>query len=432
MKKEKRYLTPLILSLINSLVLFGVCYLPVAKGEGIFSLFSFVYVGEMVVLLSLIISSFVKKDINKITNILLLVYSGLSALILLLLTAWTRTENVTNLDYIIMLSTFGCGLVMKTVIMLIWHRKYKTTNEVRFLGRRNFEIIAMSFLSYLLLILTVSIFDNPERNTFVYLGELVMEAGTAAIALFCSIYAFSPVPLSKDKSLIKNTKDMVKSLQEKNVFFYAGVIFTFILGIIALTGAKDATGDTRQSYIALATFYFVMGTIKLITFWVHYFNKNKFSESNPKLYYKLEHIMMLVVAIVLIIFTDTFAGALALIIANKEATDTPIWWFIIYIVPFAIFKLVSAVGQKIKSIKLHDNPYLLIGATQSVITALYSVLGATALLHHLFDNQVTLIIHTVLQGLSLLIQLILVLEMIIKGILGIINKRKYKTIEDPD
>lgn len=431
MNKEKKYLVPLILSFVNSLVLFGLCYFPVFKGVGLFSAFSIIFLSELVIELSLIITAFFKKDLHKIPNVLIIVYSGISALTLLLMTSWTRPEAFTIVDYIILLSTFGGGLVAKTVFMLIWHRIYFKTEDARFLGRRNFELISMAFSSYLILLLAVSIFDNPERNTFVYLGELIIEAGTTFIALFWSIYAFSPLPLSRKKSFIQNIKDLIKSLQEKNVFFYAGVIFTYVLGIIAFRGASDATGDAQKSYIALATFYFAMATIKLVTFWIHFHNKKKYAETNPKRYYKLEHLTMLLVAIILFVLTDTFAGALALIIANKEATETPIWWFIIYIVPFALFKFISAIGQKIKSIKLKDNPYLLIGATQSLITALYSVLGATALLHHLFDNDVTLIIHTVLQSSSLIIQLILVLEMAIKGILGLIGKRKQKTIIDP-
>ena len=149
-------------------------------------------------------------------------------------------------------------------------------------------------------------------------------------------------------------------------------------------------------------------------------------------YYRLEHISMLIVAIVLIVLSDTFAGALALIVANKEASDTPIWWFMVYVVPFALFKLISAIRLKWRARKFNHNPYLIICSVQSLITAMYSVLGATALLHVLFDNQVTLIIHIVLQSIVKITQFALVIEMIIRSIIGIIGKGKNAYIVDPE
>ena len=265
--KEKKYLAPLILTFITSFFLFVLCYFPVIfRGIGVFSLFSLIFISEMVIAVSLLVTGLFKRDLHKIPNVLLLVYSALSALILLVMTSWKRNANLTMVDYIIILSILGGGLVAKIVFMLFWHNKYKTIGDVKFLGRRNYEIISLSFLSYLILIIAVTIFDNPDRISYVYLGELVIEGGTVLIALFCSIYAFSPLPISKDKKFITNVKDLIKSLQEKNVFFYVGVLFTLVLGVIALNSAMSAEGDTKQSYIALATFYFVMAIIKVVTF----------------------------------------------------------------------------------------------------------------------------------------------------------------------
>ena len=240
--------------------------------------------------------------------------------------------------------------------------------------------------------------------------------------------------------------DEVKALGEKNVFFYFGVIFTYIMGIMALNGATSsaaATDGTESSaslagsYFALAAFYFAMGTMKLVAFWVHSFNKAKLSENHPVAYYRMEHIMVIIVAVALIILSDTFAGALALMLANQDAKDTPIWWFIIYVIPFALFKLISAIRVKIKSVKHHDNPYLMITAVLSIITALYSILGVTILLHHLYpENEtfvnVTQIIHIVFQGIVLFTQFAVILEMVVKAIIALIGKRKYKRIDDPE
>ena len=104
----------------------------------------------------------------------------------------------------------------------------------------------------------------------------------------------------------------------------------------------------------------------------------------------------------------------------------------VYIVPFALFKLISAIRLKWKARKFNHNPYLIILSTQNLITAMYSVLGATALLHALFDNDVTLTIHIVLQGIAMASQFILVIEMIIRAAIGIIGKGKNAYIVDPE
>ena len=429
----KRYLTIHILSLIVSSILFAVNYVPIAFiRNGSLTPLSSIFLMEIAMLIIFIVLSFIPKGVNKVGNVFLLIYTALSALILLVMTSWVKPEGFEYYLYIILLSTFGGGLVAKVFFIIFWHVHFIETKEVRFLARRNYEIISASFIAYIILIIGASIFVNEDIKLYVYIGEVVFFGGTALIALFSAIYAYSPVPLSKDKSIVQNGKDLLASLKEKNVFFYIGVIFTFILGIIAMNGANTSTGDTRASYIALATFYFAMAIIRVVTFWIHRFNKYKFEEKSPKAYYRLEHVSMLIVAIVLIILSNSFAGALALIIRNKETSETPIWWFMVYIVPFALFKLISAIRLKWKARKFNHNPYLIILSTQNLITAMYSVLGATALLHALFDNDVTLTIHIVLQGIAMASQFILVIEMIIRAAIGIIGKGKNAYIVDPE
>lgn len=461
--KNKRYLAPLILTLINSFALFGINYVAVFMGYYSFIGFSIIYLAEIAVIISFIITSFFKKDLKLINNIFILAYGGLAGVVFLFMTtlasfidpsasSFVMPTDFPRWLFITLIATYGGGLAVKMVFMIIWRNKWKSLDDTNYLGRCNFELMGMAFISYLIVILIAlyvsanAMVDYPDIadsiSMFVYVGEIVLMGGTVLVALLCAIFAFTPLPFSKKKGFVQNIKDFVKALSQKNVFFYCGVIFTYIMGIMALNGAataaqaaegEETAASVMGSYIALASFYFAMGTIKLVSFWVHSINKAKLSEKHPVAYYRLEHIMVIVVAAALIILSDTFAGALGLMLANQDAKDTPIWWFIIYVVPFALFKLISAIRVKIKSVKHHDNPYLMITAVLSIITALYSILGVTVLLHHFFDNSdVTQTIHIVFQAIVFFTQFAVVLEMVVKAIVALIGKRKYKRIDDPE
>ena len=461
--KNKRYLAPLILTIINSSALFGINYVAVFMGYYSFIGFSLIYLVEIAVAISFIITSFFKKDLKLINSIFILAYGGIAGVVFLFMTSLasfidpSASSFVMPTDFprwlfITLIATYGGGLAVKMIFMIIWRTKWKSLDDTNYLGRCNFELMGMAFISYLIVILIALyvsanvMVDYPDIadsiSMFVYVGEIVLMGGTVLVALLCAIFAFTPLPFSKEKGFVQNIKDFVKALSQKNVFFYCGVIFTYIMGIMALNGAATAAAaadgeenaaSVMGSYIALASFYFAMGTIKLVSFWVHSINKAKLSEKHPVAYYRLEHIMVIVVAASLIILSDTFAGALGLMLANQDAKDTPIWWFVIYVVPFALFKLISAIRVKIKSVKHHDNPYLMITAVLSIITALYSILGVTVLLHHFFDNSdVTQTIHIVFQAIVFFTQFAVVLEMVVKAIIALIGKRKYKRIDDPD
>ena len=85
--KNKKYLAPLILTLINSFFLFGINYVAVFLGYYTFIGFSIIFLAEMAVTISFIITSLFKKDLKLINNIFILAYGGLAGVVLLFMTS---------------------------------------------------------------------------------------------------------------------------------------------------------------------------------------------------------------------------------------------------------------------------------------------------------------------------------------------------------
>ena len=338
---------------------------------------------------------------------------GASAILLIML----LTPNNFNSTLLLLFIILGIEVINKGLISIYW------------LAKKNRKMmwaeLILLCIAFHLLIDTILIASKAETNVVA-----ILIIGIVINVIVTIFITGRPILDIVDLFIDEKTnfKDkivyIVRTLNKYHVFFYIGLLFTFGLSISALIAGIKADEPLRNSYWNLFIFYFAATLIRLIVFFAHQKNKKECID-NPIELRRRDYKSLLIVCITLLLLGDAFGGALALIVQNKSASSTPLWWYLAIILPFAIMQLITSINAR-KKAKKSDDPYLYTTSTIGFITTIYSFIGVIATSYAIIKSDWIALLVVLLIIVAVVLQTIILITQLIKSINGMKNNKVVK------
>lgn len=323
---------------------------------------------------------------------------------------------------------FGGAALIKLILTLISHISLKKYNACIHAYRNN-DLITFF---YLILIIELVIFNHIyptsilfdfENKTlvtthlFVYIIEIVTNA---ILTIFAAFLALSTDITSKERIKLgpfAKIKHTIQWFSDNEVGVYFGTIFTLYLAFLAFMNQKPI-------YFFLGFFYLALALIRFIIYiWHRSILKdtkgNKIAENRQSSWILLFNaINFFALGIVISI------AAIALM-AEKVESDTNIYLFLFFIVPFMILRFITAHTSLKKSRTSGDTYQIGVGYI-SLLSALFSSLEVFAILMHTFAKPVKLTIMIILVIALQIALMVLCITMIVFCVKGRIVNRKSR------
>ena len=180
----------------------------------------------------------------------------------------------------------------------------------------------------------------------------------------------------------------------------------------------------------LAGFYLLIFVIRLMTFFWSRSLKKK--SDTPLSLSKGRNALLLVSSAILLASGDTLTGALVNMSIHKYTSSLPIWFFVAFMFPFAVMNFVIAIIGK-KASKTKDDAALEASSDQSLLISIYSFFaGATYFLKYISDENIVGFIFVVFLFSILVIQTVILITSLVKGIIGCSGRRKIQKEQQYD
>ena len=366
------------------------------------------------------ISLFKSKGL-KIASIIQFVSSPGTMVLLLL-----NTIFVLKNDYLLFVQISGVVyLLFKIGLTIYYGIDSKKNNNYENYARFNNGIVS-SLYALNFVVCSFLYIGSSEQTTwlFILIKVIVNAISTFAVAYFA--LAFVVVSFSKQ---ILNFKEKIKAVANFFVKYEIGFIFseTFALITCIVCIVNFNKGDYFKY---LAGFYLLIFVIRLMTFFWSRSLKKK--SDTPLSLSKGRNALLLVSSAILLASGDTLTGALVNMSIHKYTSSLPIWFFMAFMFPFAVMNFVIAIIGK-KASKTKDDAALEASSDQSLLISIYSFFaGATYFLKYISDENIVGFIFVVFLFSILVIQTVILITSLVKGIIGCSGRRKIQKEQQYD
>lgn len=367
-----------------------------------------------------IISLFKNKGL-KIASIVQFISSPGTMVLLLL-----NTIFVLKNGYMLFVQISGVAyLLFKIGLTIYYGIDSKKNNDYENYARFNNGIVsslyALNFITCSFLYI-----GSSDQTTwlFILIKVIVNAISTFAVAYFA--LAFVVVSFSKQ---ILNFKEKIKAVANFFVKYEIGFIFseTFALITCIVCIVNFNKGDYFKY---LAGFYLLIFVIRLMTFFWSRSLKKK--SDTPLSLSKGRNALLLVSSAILLASGDTLTGALVNMSIHKYTSSLPIWFFVAFMFPFAVMNFVIAIIGK-KASKTKDDAALEASSDQSLLISIYSFFaGATYFLKYISDENIVGFIFVIFLFSILVIQTVILITSLVKGIIGCSGRRKIQKEQQYD
>ena len=366
------------------------------------------------------ISLFKSKGL-KIASIVQFISSPGTMVFLLL-----NTIFVLKNGYMLFVQISGVAyLLFKNGLTIYYGIDSKKNNDYENYARFNNEIVS-SLYALNFVVCSFLYIGSSEQTTwlFILIKVIVNAVSTFAVAYFA--LAFVVVSFSKQ---ILNFKEKIKAVANFFVKYEIGFIFseTFALITCIVCIVNFNKGDYFKY---LAGFFLLIFVIRLMTFFWSRSLKKK--SDTPLSLSKGRNALLLVSSAILLASGDTLTGALVNMSIHKYTSSLPIWFFMAFMFPFAVMNFVIAIIGK-KASKTKDDAALEASSDQSLLISIYSFFaGATYFLKYISDENIVGFIFVVFLFSILVIQTVILITSLVKGIIGCSGRRKIQKEQQYD
>ena len=304
--------------------------------------------------------------------ILLMVY-------LLVMILWNDINQIMpyQLSYIAFGSLIGYKLITCLINEIAIKKQYNPTLH----AFRNSDAI---IIFYLLLILGLTITNQfypgtgegllKEKPIWIYIIDIVLNAG---LTIWAALLALSTDIRAKEREHLSTTgkiRHLIRWIGENEIGVFFGLIFTGYLAALAFMNSK-----TSIFYVLIGVYYVLMGTVRFLNyFWHRRILKDSANHIEEN---RRSSWILLFNAIVYTLFSDIVAFGAIFLMTNKINAGTNIYYFLFFIVPFGIFKLIIA-AKSIRSNRRENNTYKMGIGYVSLISAFFSFLEGSAIAVH--------------------------------------------------
>ena len=233
-------------------------------------------------------------------------------------------------------------------------------------------------ITYLLMILTLIIFKNIYPITdkiWVYVVEAVVNAVLTTLAAFFALSTIIRSKTHEPLSPVGKIKHTIKWFSDNEINIFFSTIFSFYLATMAFANIKRGF-----VFWFLGIYYVGMAIIRFINYYWHRkimkrCGDNKIKENRQS------SVILLFDAVVFSSFSIFVAIAASAVLYNKINADTNIYFFLFYIIPLGIFRLITATKNSKRYRRARDTYKLGLSLT-SLIASFFSLLEIVAVACH--------------------------------------------------
>ena len=302
---------------------------------------------------------------------------------LLMMILWNDINQI--LPYQLTYMVLGAGAGFKLLTCLISAAAVKKNyNPILHAFRNEDAIIIFYFILLTSLVISNQFYPGTgegllkEKPIWIYIINIVLNAG---FTIWAALLALSTDIRAKEREALSTAgkiKHLIRWIGDNEIGVFFGLIFTGYLVALAFMNA-----NTSIFYVFIGVYYLLMGTVRFINyFWHRRILKDSANHIEEN---RRSSWILLFDAITYLIFSDLVAVGAIFLMTDKINAGTNIYYFLFFIVPFGIFKLVMA-GRAIKSNRKENNTYKLGLGYISLIGAFFSFLEVIAIAVHSFNN----------------------------------------------
>ena len=405
-----------VVSLAASVFACIILSIPILQGEISFAILAGIALVEGVI-------TFFNASIkNKmIACIFETVHAFLFSLVIVLFAVFERSDKVV---YPLIITVLAVVTLVKGGIAVYHVRKYGNARNIDYhtSGNHNF-ISALTYLQMLWFVI-VSLFRVSNPMLCRLIADLVLNFIVTNIVTTVAMFMLVRMYTDEKLTFVEKVRFIVSTLIEKDVFIYIGFFFSFMVALFTLLTALNSEGDAQTGYYALGGFYLTIFITRIVS---HFLwkkaSKREYDEAQLQ---KARARLSLFVSIALLVEGETIGTALMFFMQNKAQDQTPLWWFFLFLLPFALWRGVSCTMYLIKSRKSADLRIKAYGAID-LISAGFSLCGVLSMIYYyLGQNENWLLL---VRGFAVIWQIsaaVATVKLFVESIIGL-AKKKPKT-----
>ena len=408
-----------VVSLAASIFICLVLAVPILQGEYYFGILAIIAAVEMVITL---LNACIKNKMLVVISET--VHSFLFSLVIVLFALFGKSEKAI---YPLLIASLAVVAGVKTAIAIYHERKYRLARNVDYhtSGNHNF-ISALTYAQMLCFVLT-SLLNAPNGNVW----RIGLDLGVNFIVtnIVTTDAMFMLVRMYTDEKLgfFGKVRFIISTLIEKDVFIYIGFFFSSMVVIFTFLTGLNGTAEVQEGYYAMSVFYFTIFLTRIVSHFV-WKKANKRNYSDWELG-KTKARLSLFTSIALLVEGETIGTALIFFMQNKEQDKTPIWWFFLFLLPFALWRGVSCIMYLIKAKKTGDLQVRTYG-TIDLVSAGFSLGGVLAMAYYYMQGNEYLA--KFIYGFVVALQIfatIMIVRLFIESIVGLAKKPPKETEE---
>ena len=337
----------------------------------------------------------------------------------LIIVLFALADKSTRINYLSIILALSVTTAVKTFLAVYHYRNYKPTRPLIHHVYGNHSLI--SALTYLqMLLFTVFSCINFNGVTWRIVIDLIINFIITNVITTDAMFILVRLYTDKKLTFIGKVKFIVSTLIGKDVFLYVGFFFSFMVVLFTAVNAYNGADEMQDGYYALATFYFTLFTTRIVSHFVW----KKAVKNHPENTEKTKAKLSLFVSIALFLESETIGSALIFFMQGKAQTQTPFWWFFLFLLPIALWRGVFASMYLIRARKTGDLRMNAYGAID-LISAGFSISGVLSMAYQYMHYNSLLLnfIYGFVIGLQVLLTIVLI-RLFIKSIKVISNKKE--------
>lgn len=318
---------------------------------------------------------------------------------------------------------FGGAALLKAILVLIALIGVKKKYNACIHAFRNNDTITFF---YLVTIIQLTIFKQfyPETvlfeqsTLFIYIIEIVTNAILTTLAAFLALSTDIYAKTREVLSPVGKIKHTIKWFADNEISVYFGTIFSIYLAVLAFLNKKPI-------FIFLGIFYLILAFIRFINYLWHKIIQKK-SNGNIVRENRLSAWILLFDSFNFLVLGIFICVAAVALMIGKIESDTNIYLFLFFIIPFAVLRFVTA-HVNLKRSRANGDTYRIGLGYISLLSAFFSSLEIFAIsLHHLSIVPLKVTIIIILVAALLIAVHIICITLFVFWIKGMIQNRRSK------
>ena len=400
-----------ILSIFASVVVCACLFQPILNREYAYAIFLIIAGVELSIT---IFNAFIKNKVA--VGIVETAHSFTLSLIIVLFALADKSERV---NYILLITALSITTAIKTFLAIYHYVKYKPTRPLYHHVYGNHNLIsALTYLQALLF----TIFSLIDFNgiTWRIVIDLIINFIITNVVTTDAMFILVRLYTDEKLTFIGKVKFIVSTLISKDVFLYVGFFFSFMVVLFTAFNAYNGAQEVHDGYAALATFYLTLFVTRVVSHFVW----KKAVKKHPENTEKTKARLSLFVSIALFVQGETIGSALIFFMQGKAQTQTPFWWFFLFLLPIALWRGVLSIMYLIRAKKTGDLRINYYGAID-LVSAGFSISGVLSMAYRYVNYNPLLlnVIYAFVIALQVLLTVVLI-KLFVKSIIALAKKNK--------